>query len=143
MCSRRPISASSCPSSSTPCPPKPATLTVVSRVRVRRLSALSAAEISSSAVMPTTSAGDLCGGSFADTVSSFLSRKTPSGNCLARVSPTHLRATTGSILRIVGQGERISTSEKPSPIFCVSSALRTARRVLMMFLLSLIATRSM
>ncbi len=44
---------------------------------------------------------------------------------------------------IVGQGERISTSEKPPPFFWISSAFFTARLAFMMFFMSFSATRSM
>ena len=76
-------------------------------------------------------------------ISTVWSRKTFSGNCGIIFSPTHFRASTGSFPQIVGQGERISTKVNPAPDFCSSSALRTARRAFMMFLLSESATRSM
>ena len=54
------------------------------------------------------------------------------------------RASTGPLPQMVGQGERISTNEKPASVALKSPApLRTARRALIMFLLSDRATRSM
>src|SRR5437762_13132074 len=76
-------------------------------------------------------------------ISTLRSRKTFSGKLGIIFSATHLRASTGSLPQIVGHGDRISTKVNPAPARCSSSALRTARRAFMMFLLSESATRSM
>ena len=41
---------------------------------------------------------------------------TPSGNCLAMTSSIHVQASRVPIFQLVGQGERISTSEKPRAV---------------------------
>ena len=93
--------------------------------------------------LPPTSCTVLCGGSLLFGISTLRSRKTFSGKLGIIFSATHLRASTGSLPQMVGQGERISTKVNPAPSRCSSSALRTARRAFMMFLLSESATRSM
>ena len=79
--------------------------------------------------MPSTSATGRCGGSFSLTASGsgWWSRKTFSGNVGIIFSATQRRASTGSLPQIVGQGDRISTKEKPPPSRWISSALRIAR----------------
>ncbi len=46
---------------------------------------------------------------------SILSLKTPNGNSLLITSSIHLQAATGDSFQLVGQGDRISTSENPNP----------------------------
>ena len=112
-----PISVSNWPSSRTPCPPKPAILMANSLEMVSGAWAVLGYGASSSLALliSSTSGTERCGTTAFCDGSCFRSRKTFSGKAGIIFSATHWRASTGSLPQMVGQGERISTKEKPTP----------------------------
>ena len=68
---------------------------------------------------------------------------TPRGNSFVITSSIHRQDSTGVIFQFVGQGERISTSEKPWPSIWYWKAFRIAFLVLRMLAGELTVHRSM
>jgi len=106
------ISIKSWPSNNTPWPPKPAILILTSLKRCACFRAAGASARSFGAIS-RTSATVRCGGSLPTEFPDGGRGKTFSGKIGVMFSRTQRRASTGSLLQIVGHGDRIRQTKSP------------------------------